>query len=67
MARLPILVGALAAAVTFGAVMLVSDKEGKEAAPATTATAGLAVFHRMGCGSCHRLAAAGRPAWSDRT
>lgn len=55
MARAPLLVGVLAAAVAFGAVILLSDGEGAESAPTSS---GLAVFNRMGCGSCHRLAAA---------
>ena len=54
----PLLVGALAATVVFGAVMLLSDEEGEKADPAA-GSAGLEVFNRMGCGSCHRLAAAG--------
>jgi mono/diheme cytochrome c family protein len=59
MARLPLLVGVLAAVVAFGAVMLLSDGEGAYTAPVgARASSGLAVFNRMGCGSCHRLAAA---------
>ena len=59
MARLPLLVGVLAAAVAFGAVILLTDGEGAESAPVgEPASSGLAVFNRMGCGSCHRLAAA---------
>jgi mono/diheme cytochrome c family protein len=59
MARLPLLVGAVAAIVAFGAVMLLSDREGAGTEPVTEhASSGLAVFNRVGCGSCHRLAAA---------
>jgi mono/diheme cytochrome c family protein len=59
MARLPLLVGALAAIVAFGSVMRLSDSEGTETEPVSErASSGLAVFARMGCGSCHRLAAA---------
>ena len=60
MARLPILVGALAAIVAFSAVMALSDRNGTEMDPLSErASSGLAVFNRMGCGSCHRLAVAG--------
>lgn len=59
MAKLPLLVAALAAAVAFGAVMVLSESEKGELQRAPTATAGLRAFNRMGCGSCHRLAAAG--------
>ena len=59
MARVPLLVGVLAAAVAFGAVILLTDGEGAGSAPVgEPASSGLAVFNRMGCGSCHRLAAA---------
>jgi mono/diheme cytochrome c family protein len=57
--RLSLVTAALAAAVAVGAVMLLSSDEGSEAEPAAPTSTGLAVFNRMGCGSCHRLAAAG--------
>lgn len=57
MARLPLIAAAVAAVVAFGAVMLLSgDRD--EPVRAASATPGLEVFNRMGCGSCHRLAAA---------
>ena len=59
MARLPLLVAAVGAAVAFGAVMLLSSSESREPVSAASSTAGPEVFNRMGCGSCHRLAAAG--------
>ena len=59
MSRLPLLVAALAAAVAFGAVMLVSSSESRAPERVASSTPGLEVFNRMGCGSCHRLAAAG--------
>ena len=59
MARLPLLVAAVGAAVAFGAVMLLSSSESREPVSVASSTAGLEVFNRMGCGSCHRLAAAG--------
>lgn len=59
MRRLPLLVAALAAALAFGAVMLLSQGQGAVPERAEKATTGLKVFNRMGCGSCHRLAAAG--------
>jgi mono/diheme cytochrome c family protein len=59
MARLPLLVGGVAAIVAFGAVMLLSDGVGaRKELVAERASSGLAVFNRVGCGSCHRLAAA---------
>lgn len=57
----PLAAGLVAAAVAF-AVVLAADGEQPEGAFVTgTATAGegRAVFQRMGCGSCHTLAAAG--------
>jgi mono/diheme cytochrome c family protein len=57
MAKLPLLAGVLAAAVAFGAVMVLSGEEEPTMTPAAEDT-GLALFNRMGCGSCHRLAAA---------
>ena len=59
MARLPLLVAAVAAAVAFGAVMLLSSSESQKPVRLAGSTPGLEVFDRMGCGSCHRLAAAG--------
>jgi mono/diheme cytochrome c family protein len=59
MARVPLLVAALTAAVVFGAVMVLSEGEEVDLERAPPASAGLQVFNRMGCGSCHRLAAAG--------
>jgi mono/diheme cytochrome c family protein len=65
---LPVVVGALAAALAFAVVMVVSDDDDAPRAragapaPVTVSAAqsgGLAVFARMGCGGCHRLAAAG--------
>jgi cytochrome c oxidase subunit 2 len=65
MSRLPLLVGALAAALAFGAVTLASDDGAEEPEPGATVAAipagqqgGLAVYARMGCGGCHTLAAA---------
>ena len=60
----PVVVGLLAAAVAFGAVTALDGDAGapvRTAAnpqPPSTVTAGRAVFARMGCGNCHRLAAA---------
>lgn len=59
MTRLPLLVAALAAAVAFGAVMLLSSSESQEPERVASSTPGLEVYNRMGCGSCHQLAAAG--------
>jgi mono/diheme cytochrome c family protein len=59
MAKLPLAVGALAAVLAFGAVMMLSHEQRTEPEPAgARASSGLEVFSRMGCGSCHRLAAA---------
>ncbi|MGH2798451.1 MAG: c-type cytochrome [Solirubrobacterales bacterium] len=62
----PLAVGLLAAAAAFGAVGLLTRDEdprpaaGGEAAPSArdSLSGGRAVFVRMGCGGCHRLAAA---------
>jgi mono/diheme cytochrome c family protein len=62
----PLAVGLLAAAAVFVAIGLLTRDEdtrpaaGGEAAPSTrdSLSAGRAVFARMGCGGCHRLAAA---------
>jgi mono/diheme cytochrome c family protein len=67
----PFAAGLAVAAVAFAAVLLAtaggerSDANARAARPAALAAspgdarAGRAVFARMGCGSCHRLAAAG--------
>jgi hypothetical protein len=60
-AALPLLAGLVAAAAAFGvAASLGGDEDGPAARPAATrpTAGGAAVFTRMGCGSCHRLAAA---------
>jgi mono/diheme cytochrome c family protein len=68
----PFAAGLAAAAAAFAVVLLTTDDDGngrvpeggQVAAPAPAAgvpeghEAGLAVFTRMGCGGCHRLAAA---------
>ena len=60
---LPVLVGALAAALAFAVVMAASGSDGEvyspSAAPAPAQSEGLEVFSRMGCGGCHHLSAAG--------
>lgn len=60
---LPVLVGALAAALAFAVVMATSGSDGEvsspSAAPAPAQSEGLEVFSRMGCGGCHHLSAAG--------
>ncbi len=58
MTRLPLMAAALAAVVAFGAVMLLSGGGRDQPVRAAGASPGLEVFNRMGCGSCHRLAAA---------
>lgn len=58
MARLPPMAAALAAVVAFGTVMLLSGGDRDRPARVASGGAGLEVFNRMGCGSCHRLAAA---------
>lgn len=61
---LPLAVGGVAAALAFGGVMVLSDDDERppgQPAPAeriAVGTSGHAVFNRMGCGGCHRLAAA---------
>jgi mono/diheme cytochrome c family protein len=60
---LPLASGLVAAAIAFAAVAAATgDGEGEAvspaASPAAVATGG-ALFARMGCGSCHTLAAAG--------
>lgn len=59
MTRLPLLVALLAGALAFAAVMVLSSSWRDEPAQVESATTGLGVFNRLGCGSCHRLAAAG--------
>jgi cytochrome c oxidase subunit II len=55
---LPLVAGvAVAAAVLV--VLPAGDESEPAARPAATADPGRAVFAEMGCGSCHRLAAAG--------
>lgn len=54
-----LLVAALVAAAAFAATMVATSGDGDEPERTESAVAGLAVFNRMGCGSCHRLAAAG--------
>lgn len=62
---LPAAVGAVAAVAAFGGVMVLSDGDepapppnGRASEPVAVGATGLAVFGRMGCGNCHRLAAA---------
>jgi cytochrome c551/c552 len=63
----PVAVGALAAGATFGAITIGGDDDapsgsvvaGARTTPTRAHEEGRAVFARMGCGSCHRLAAAG--------
>ena len=60
---LPLASGLAAAAIAFAAVAAVTgDGEGEAVSPAASPTAvadGSELFARMGCGSCHTLAAAG--------
>ena len=63
---IPLVAGLAAAAVAFAVVLLATDRgeatstaSNAPAATAATPTRGRAVFARMGCGSCHTLAAAG--------
>jgi mono/diheme cytochrome c family protein len=64
-AAAPLLAGLVAAAAAFAIVLTLTRDEARparQAPPAPTAAdagRGRAVFHAMGCGSCHRLAAAG--------
>jgi mono/diheme cytochrome c family protein len=56
--------GLLAAGATFAIVTVADDDEGPSPPPALSpgsqdSRSGRAIFARMGCGSCHRLAAAG--------
>ena len=65
----PLVAGVLAAVVAFAVATALTDdddggggparSQGSVSAPSTTTAAGAAVFARMGCGSCHALAAAG--------
>jgi mono/diheme cytochrome c family protein len=60
----PVAAGLLAAAAAFAIVTVADDDGGAARAPAEAPTAlegssGGTIFARMGCGSCHRLAAAG--------
>jgi mono/diheme cytochrome c family protein len=57
----PLAAAIAAAAAAFAVVVVTTDGGGPagDGGPATArASGGLAVFTRMGCGSCHRLAAA---------
>ena len=51
--------GLAAAAVAFAAVALATDGGGSATPAPAVASQGRDVFVRMGCGGCHRLAAAG--------
>jgi mono/diheme cytochrome c family protein len=58
----PLAAGLAAAAVAFAAVALATDSGGEPASDPATSSApstGRDLFASMGCGSCHRLAAAG--------
>jgi len=57
----PVLVGVAVAAATFAVVLSAtrSDAHAPAAPPTAAVDHGRAVFAAMGCGSCHRLAAAG--------
>jgi mono/diheme cytochrome c family protein len=58
----PLAAGLVAAGVAFGAVALATDEAASEPAPVRADAAphsGRQLFARMGCGSCHTLAAAG--------
>ena len=56
----PLVAGLAVAAATFAVVTATDDPASlRQAAPAATAHRGGEVFTRMGCGSCHTLAAAG--------
>ena len=60
----PLAAGLAAAALAFAVVLLATDPgeatpSGAHAPAAAAPTRGRAVFARMGCGSCHTLAAAG--------
>jgi mono/diheme cytochrome c family protein len=63
-AAVPLAAGLAAAALAFAVVLLATDpgeaaSSGPSAPAAAASTRGGAVFARMGCGSCHTLAAAG--------
>ena len=59
-AALPVAAGVAAAAATFAVVLTLSpDRPAAPTAPRSEAAQGRAVFAAMGCGSCHRLRAAG--------
>ena len=60
----PVVVGVVCAGATFAAVASLTGEGDPSRPPPTTAAPakssdGLRVFARMGCGNCHRLAAAG--------
>jgi mono/diheme cytochrome c family protein len=56
---LPLLAGLVAAAAAFAVTASVGGDDPAPRAAARAVPQGRAVFARMGCGSCHRLAAAG--------
>ena len=58
-ARIPLVLGVLAAVATFAALTLADERTGPAVRqPAEPAGAGRTVFARLGCGGCHQLAAA---------
>jgi mono/diheme cytochrome c family protein len=58
----PLVAGLVAAAVAFIAVALATAGDDPAGKPAPRPSSGAALFASMGCGSCHRLAAAGSDA-----
>jgi mono/diheme cytochrome c family protein len=54
----PLVAGLLAASLVYVAVAGSEPERPTPDAPQATAAAGRSVFARMGCGTCHRLAAA---------
>ena len=58
---IPLAAGLAAATLAFAVALLVTGGDGRTATATATAapSRGRAVFARMGCGSCHTLAAAG--------
>ena len=55
----PLLAGVVAAAAAFAVTASLDDEATRAPRAADRPPEGRAVFTRMGCGSCHRLAAAG--------
>jgi cytochrome c oxidase subunit 2 len=53
----PLATGLVAGGIAFAAVVLIGGGDGQR--PAGGPSSGRELFARMGCGSCHRLAAAG--------